>query len=101
MGHTEVVRYLYSRGASLDTVRYGGRTPLLAAAFAEEGEETALFLLSTGAVTNQGGPRSCAFQTKRSHKYMQYNSYRTAQERQYKNCEEIFETLDLNFPNCV
>ena len=55
MGHTEVVQYLYSRGADLNSVQYGGRTPLLNAAFAEEGEGTALFLVSTGAVTDQGG----------------------------------------------
>ena len=54
MGHTEVVAFLYSRGADLRTIQYGGRTPLLNAAFAEEGEPTALFLLSTGTVTDQG-----------------------------------------------
>ena len=56
MGHTEVIQFLYSRDADLNTVQYGGRTPLLNAAFskAEGGEETALFLLSTGAVTDQG-----------------------------------------------
>ena len=56
MGHTEVVEFLYSRGADLNTVQYGGRTPLLNAAFskADRGEETALYLLSTGGVTDQG-----------------------------------------------
>ena len=56
MGHADVVEYLFNRGANLNVVQYGGRTPLLNAAFseAEGAEETALFMVSTGAVTNQG-----------------------------------------------
>jgi ankyrin repeat protein len=43
-------RYLYERGASPTSRRNGGRTPLISAAFAENGEDVAIYLLNTGAV---------------------------------------------------
>mmetsp|Transcript_39523 Transcript_39523/g.62493 ORF Transcript_39523/g.62493 Transcript_39523/m.62493 type:complete len:133 (-) Transcript_39523:69-467(-) len=54
-GHTEVLKYLHSKGANCNVKDNFGITPLLAAVY-ESHEEAVKFLVSIGADTNVTGP---------------------------------------------